>query len=250
MTGNILPLGQTQFFDDNGDPLGLGKVFFYIPFTFTLKDTWQDGNQDTLNTNPVELDAAGRANIWGTGMYRQIVTDANDVQIWDKLITSGAASGTEYIIAAASDDLDDARVATSAFGVEWDFDTPAEASLKVTQAIMIVVGDETTPITTGVGKVHWRMPYAFTVVEARINVVTAQATGPILRVDLLQSGVSILSASLAIDNTEKTSVTASIQPSITAPDLADDAEMSVDVIQVSGATTAAGLKVTLVGYHA
>lgn len=248
MAGNILPQGMTQFCDDNGNPLGLGFVYFYVPFTSAPKDTWQDAQEDVLNTNPVELDAAGRANIWGSGSYQQVVTDKDGNEIWNRIVSSGAQSGVEYIIAAPSDDLDSARVATNDFGVSWDFDTEGEASIKVTQAIMWPVGDETTPLAIGV-VLHFRMPYAFHADTVRINVVTAQTSGQILRVNVLKSGVSILNGPLAIDNNEKTSVTAFIQPFILTPDLADDEEMSLEITQVSGVTTAAGLKFTMIGYH-
>lgn len=92
--GLLLPLGLTTFFDNNGDPLAGGFVYFYVPNTSTFKDTWQDGDQGTLNTNPVELDSAGRATIWGSGPYRQLVNDSLGNLIWDRLITL-PETGTE-----------------------------------------------------------------------------------------------------------------------------------------------------------
>lgn len=85
--GLIAPLALTQFFDNNGIPLAGGFVYFYIPTTTTFKDTWQDGDQGVLNDNPVTLDASGRANIWGTGDYRQKLTDSLGNIIWDKVIS-------------------------------------------------------------------------------------------------------------------------------------------------------------------
>lgn len=80
----ILPTGETQFFDGNGDPLAAGTVTFYIPGTTTAKDTWQNSSQSILNTNPVTLDAAGRAIIYGSGAYRQVVKDQFGNLIWDQ----------------------------------------------------------------------------------------------------------------------------------------------------------------------
>lgn len=88
----ILPKAKTQFFDSNGDPLSSGTVEFYVPGTLTPKDTWQDLDATILNTNPVDLDAAGRAIIVGVGRYRQIVKDSLGNQIWDQ-ITAGDLTG-------------------------------------------------------------------------------------------------------------------------------------------------------------
>jgi len=62
-TASILPPAKTQYLDNSGKPLTSGKVFNYIPSTTTLKTTWQDAAETIPNTNPVILDAGGRANI-------------------------------------------------------------------------------------------------------------------------------------------------------------------------------------------
>ena len=91
-TASILPLGVTQFFDNNGDPLAGGKVYNYIPGTTTFKTTWQDSAEVTANANPVILDSAGRAKIYGQGAYRQIVRKSNNDLVWDA-VTSSTGSG-------------------------------------------------------------------------------------------------------------------------------------------------------------
>jgi hypothetical protein len=63
----------------------MGTVEFYIAGTTDLKDTWADRAQTILNTNPIRLDAAGRAVIWGDGLYRQVVKDSLGNVIWDRL---------------------------------------------------------------------------------------------------------------------------------------------------------------------
>lgn len=87
----LLPNGQQQFTDANGAPLGGGQVFFYIPNTTTPKTTYQDQAETVPNTDPVNLNSAGRATIWGTGTYREIVYDVNGNLVWDQL-TSGEQS--------------------------------------------------------------------------------------------------------------------------------------------------------------
>lgn len=99
--GVLLPNGEQQFCDANGVPLAGGSVYFYVPGTTTAKTTYADPDLTVANTNPVILDAAGRAIVWGSGEYRQILYDRNAVMIWDQLtfgqiggVPSGAAGGS------------------------------------------------------------------------------------------------------------------------------------------------------------
>lgn len=115
--------------------------------------------------------------------------------------------------------------------------------------IQVAASDETTALTTGTAKVTFRMPYAMTVTEVRGSLTTAQASGNIFTVDINESSTSILSTKLTIDNTEKTSVTATTPPVISDTSLADDAEITVDIDQI-GDGTATGLKITIKGFRA
>ena len=81
---SLLPTGETTFFDANGVPLASGTVEFYIPGTTTPKDTWQNSAQTILNSNPVTLDSSGRAIIYGSGSYRQVVKDSLGNLVWDQ----------------------------------------------------------------------------------------------------------------------------------------------------------------------
>ena len=112
--------------------------------------------------------------------------------------------------------------------------------------IIIAVSDETTALTTGAGKVTFRMPYAFTVSEVRASVTTAPTTSGIT-VDINEGGGTILSTKLTIDATEKTSTTAATPAVISDPTLADDAEITIDIDAIGSGTAGAGLKVTLIG---
>jgi hypothetical protein len=120
-------------------------------------------------------------------------------------------------------------------------------SLKYTEKFIIACSDETTALTIGTGKVTFRMPYAFTVTAVRASLTTAQTSGSIFTVDINESGTSIISTKLTIDNTEKTSVTGATPAVISDASLADDAEITIDIDQI-GDGTAKGLKVTLIGY--
>ena len=59
------------------------KLAFYEPgSTTTAKNTYSDVSEATPNTNPVILDSEGRAgDIFGTGSYRVVSYDSDDVQI-------------------------------------------------------------------------------------------------------------------------------------------------------------------------
>lgn len=90
---SLLPNGEQYFADSNGTPLAGGEVYMYVPNTTTFKDTWQDPNSTIANTNPITLDAAGRAIIYGTGSYRQVVYAANGDLVWDQLTADTAVGG-------------------------------------------------------------------------------------------------------------------------------------------------------------
>jgi microcystin-dependent protein len=91
----LMPNGMQQFIDGSGNPIVGGRVFFYSNFpTCTIpKNTWQDTAQTVLNTNPVVLDSAGRATIFGSGAYCQVLKDANGNTIWTKY-TSDTSSAS------------------------------------------------------------------------------------------------------------------------------------------------------------
>lgn len=126
--------------------------------------------------------------------------------------------------------------------------TLAASSSAPTESIILAPSDETTALTTGTGKLTFRMPYAFTVTGVRCSLTTAQTSGSIFTVDINESGTTILSTKLTIDNGEKTSTTAATAAVISDSTLADDAEITVDIDQI-GDGTAKGLKVVLIGHQ-
>jgi len=117
------------------------------------------------------------------------------------------------------------------------------------QTIAIAASDETTALTVGTGKATFRMPYAFTVQEVRASLTTAGGTSGTTTIDINESGTTILSTKLTIDQGEKTSETAATPPVISDTSLADDAEITIDIDAISGGATEAGLKVYLIGYE-
>lgn len=152
---------------------------------------------------------------------------------WSNITGSG---GGALLAANNLSDLDDPAIARANLGL----------GSAATESIIIACSDETTALTTGAGKVTFRMPYAFTLTAVRASLTTAQTSGSIFTVDINEAGASILSTKLTIDNGEKTSTTAAAAPVISDASLADDAEITIDIDQV-GDGTAKGLKVVLIG---
>lgn len=77
-------------------PAAGGSLTFYEIGTTDLKDTWSDEDLTTPNSNPVLLDASGRANtnIWLDGDYTAVLRDGDGVVVWTRDVTSGFAAGT------------------------------------------------------------------------------------------------------------------------------------------------------------
>lgn len=97
-TAGLLFVSPQQYFNNNGNPLSGGKVYFYYPGTLNAKTVWSDASETTPITQPVVLNAAGRPNgavaIYGEGSYRQIVRDANNNLIADIVTASGGSSSS------------------------------------------------------------------------------------------------------------------------------------------------------------
>ena len=90
------PLAILQLFDDLGAVLNGGKVFTYVAGTTTPKPTWTEASGATANTNPVILDAAGRAEIWLTEgeAYKFVIQTAAGVTLETvDNITTGEVGG-------------------------------------------------------------------------------------------------------------------------------------------------------------
>ena len=105
--------------------------------------------------------------------------------------------------------------------------------------------DPDTALTTGTAKATFRMPFAMSGATFRASLKTASSSGnPTF--DINEAGVSVLSTKLSIDANEKTSVTATTPAVVSDPDLADDAEITID-IDAAG-TGATGAAITFYGW--
>lgn len=63
-TARLLPPPYAQFYDNSGNPLSGGKVYFYNTGTTTKGPVYKDPEGLTRHKNPVELDDSGRAIIY------------------------------------------------------------------------------------------------------------------------------------------------------------------------------------------
>lgn len=200
----------------------------------TASDTWA---QRTI-TGP----AAGITVSNGSGAGgNPTLALANDLSALEALSSSGFAERTGTDTWASTGFTGTGNVVRATGG-------DLSGNVGYTESIVVAVGDETTAITTGTGKVTFRMPYAFTATAVRASLTTAQTSGSIFTVDINEAGTTIISTKLTIDNTEKTSTTAATPAVISDASLADDAEITIDVDQI-GDGTAKGLKVTLLGHR-
>jgi hypothetical protein len=135
MTEILLPSPQLQFCDAIGAPYVAGTIETYIAGTSTPKATWTDpaGGDGHLNTNPIVLDSAGRATIYGDGGYRFVLRDAAGNLVWDAVTNTvvsaamqpvvGAATIADALVALGIQDLIDASVL-----IETDRAEAAEAA--------------------------------------------------------------------------------------------------------------------------
>ena len=116
------------------------------------------------------------------------------------------------------------------------------------EVILLACSDETTDLTTGVGKVTFRCPFAFTITGVSASVSTAPVGSTII-CDINEAGTTILSTKLSIDASEKTSTSAASAAVVSDTTIAADAEITVDIDQIGSSTAGKGLKVKLDGYR-
>lgn len=122
MTAQLLPSALVQFVDANGNPYAGGSITTYVPGTTTPVSTWKDAAQTTLNTNPIVLDVAGRAQIWSASSIRTILKDALSNTVWDQvaapstLLSLGVSAAMQPVIAASTTAIALALLGTLATG--------------------------------------------------------------------------------------------------------------------------------------
>ena len=114
--------------------------------------------------------------------------------------------------------------------------------------MVVAASDESTALTTGTGKLTFRMPYKMYLSEVRASLGGAGSTSGLTTIDINEGGTTILSTKLSIDYSEKTSTTAATAAVISDKTLADDAEITIDIDAVTGGADETGLKVYFLGW--
>lgn len=252
----------TMFFDRFGQPLDGGDIYIGTagsdPQTAPVSVFWDSAltipaAQPLATIGGVIVRAGNPAFAFIAGSNYSIrARDADGAEVF--YLASALLAGVAYQPLDA-DLTAIAALATSAYG--RGLLTIADATAlrtyagivaptNPTESLLVAVSDETTALTAGVGKLTFRMPYAFTLASVKASLTTAQVGGAILTVDINEGGASILSTKLSIDNTEKTSLTAATPAVISDTALAADAEITIDIDAV-GDGTAKGLKIALIG---
>jgi hypothetical protein len=103
--------------DEQGRPVPNGQVFTYEPGTTTPKITYSDEAGTVPNTNPVILDASGKAQIYGNGEYTIDVLDLFGSQVpgFPKNIWSKVTGADIEKMPVVFDNIEALRTTTGAF---------------------------------------------------------------------------------------------------------------------------------------
>lgn len=111
-------------------------------------------------------------------------------------------------------------------------------------------GDEATAMTTGTAKISFHMPYAMTLTDVKVSLVTAGTGAALFTVDLNLNGTTVLSTKVTVDATQKTSATATTPPVVSVSALTVDGLMTVDIDLMDTGGLATGGKIYLIGTRA
>ena len=166
-----------------------------------------------------------------------------------------ASTGADILIKADGDFTLDA-----VSHIQFKLNGSAAASIESMRRenFTIALSDEVSVLSAGTNKATFLMPYAFTL-ETVVAYVTTVSTSGAITVDInekpltgasnttFNTGATILSTKITIDQDENTSTTAATAPVISDTSIAANSLLTFDI---DGAGTGAkGLKVTLLGYQ-
>ncbi len=122
------------------------------------------------------------------------------------------------------------------------------ANVKATESLVIAASDETTALTTGVGKVTFFMPYDFTWTEVFAGNTTPSSSGAV-QADVKKGGTTIFSTKPSIGASQNTSLSGSgsVAAVLSTTTALKGDKITID-ITLAG-TSATGLKVVMNGHR-
>jgi hypothetical protein len=164
----VLPIHQ--FCDANGKPYAGGSIATYVPSTTTPKATYLDEGLTALNPNPVVLDAAGRATMWGDGDFRLILSDISGNLIWDITATSIVSAAMDPVVSAAT--IDDAL---NLLGVTALIDAEATARSEADNALQAQRNSDITTLNNSIAAEAQARTNADTNLQNELNNEIARA---------------------------------------------------------------------------
>lgn len=157
------PFVKPQYFDNNGVVADSYRLFFYEAGTSTKLDTYDDADLNSLNTNPVVLDSAGRANIFPLPQAYKVVfaapgsDDPPSSPIWtvdDVIPSSGFTQnvdvvGTAGATIAIGDCVYVSNGASNTAGRWYLADADTADFVSSTSVGVVAIGFATTAATNG-----------------------------------------------------------------------------------------------------
>lgn len=220
---------------------GNGFTKFTGPTTSEKTFTLPNASATILTNNAAVTVGQGGTNATSAG-----ITAFNNISGYTASGATGTTS-TNLVFSTGAALTDPTANTQSSSDNSTKIATDAFVKAAAPKYFPIACSDLTTALTTGTTKGYFRIPKAFTITEVRASLLTAQASGSLLTIDIKESGTTIFSTKPSFDNTEKTTTTAATAYVLSDTSLADDAEITFDVSQV-GTSGAAGLIITIIGY--
>lgn len=161
--------------------------------------------------------------------------------------TKGAASFNATYFDASSGNISPDLTNGLASGSQGGYLSSADFTKLRERKVALACSDLVTVITTGTTKAYYDFSAAFTITSVRATILTAQTSGTILTIDINESGTTILSTKLTIDNSETSSATAATAAVISDTSIAANARITIDFDAVGA--SGAGVIVEIVGYY-
>lgn len=208
-----------------------------VPATLELPfglDTMALGPLDVMRVQTTRFDGQFDGTV--IDVHGQLARRRIAFGLWGQEET-GAPTAAEISI-TASDDTVGAGGGGGGSGVAGQGDAAPQR-----ESFYVNITDKTSALTTGESAQDFIVPYDMTLTEF----IGEQSTlGTSSTIDIKVNGVSIMSAKVTIDASERSSLTAATPPAISAPSVSRGDRMT---FHIDTAGSGKGLAITVVGYQ-